>query len=384
VPPSSHTYVTIGQDLFSIQDYVTRLYNYSLEQQQEQVLSKQQVPLDLLDDILPAAFMSYTDLYSLRGLDQPADYGSGIEYANGLLDLTNNNGLQLGLWLNGTLGCRDIISGALDAQIQRLLDYLMASPFKKIFLRVAYEFDNPQFGFTDDPRAYQLAFQTLVQYCIQQYKNKCRDKIAFVWHSFAADTFTNLTSYWPGDDYVDWVAVSLFSQRPKDKAVTRVLDFARHHSKPVMIAESSPFGNSYHDVWKEWFVPVLQLIEKHDIGMWSYIHCDWNSQPMWQHAGFGDSRFTSQRLLRKWQTHVLKNPRFLQASTICQNNIVTTDTSSHRFASPLWSWGGLVVLFLVSGAILQRLLAARNRRAVYDPVPGDVVEPRATDGPSTD
>lgn len=46
----------------------------------------------------PAATMFYTDLEKLRGLKSPVDYGSGIEYANGIKDSLfpmTNVGLQV-------------------------------------------------------------------------------------------------------------------------------------------------------------------------------------------------------------------------------------------------------------------------------------------------
>jgi len=60
--------------------------------------------------------MVYTDLAGLKGLWSPTDYGSGIEYADGVLNLFPSSpdkqlhdtttqastGIQIGLWLNGT------------------------------------------------------------------------------------------------------------------------------------------------------------------------------------------------------------------------------------------------------------------------------------------
>ena len=126
-----------------------------------------------------------------------------------------------------------------------------------------------------------------------------------------------------------------------------VLDFAQTTQKPIMIAESAPFGgiqiedwtnpkapvyiqetyyaennnnnNEEEDMiimdeilWEDlWFEPVLDLIEKYDIGMWSYIHCDWNAQPMWKGTGFGDTRISASALfMERWYEKVLTNPRF--------------------------------------------------------------------------
>lgn len=76
-----------------------------------------------------------------------------------------------------------------------------------------------------------------------------------------------------------------------------------------MIAESTPFGgielkqasedaesflanNEYdHDDWTRWFGKVIDIIDRHDVSMWCYINCDWESQPMWHNVGFGGYSF---------------------------------------------------------------------------------------------
>jgi hypothetical protein len=151
-----------------------------------------------------------------------------------------------------------------------------------------------------------------------------------------------LARFYPGDQYVDWVGVSLFQQlypwaHNTDEGefsggtmeqVTDVLEFATARDKPIMIAESTPFFGmdlaeedpsilqqynltEHVDIWDLWFQPTLDLIEQYDIGMWSYINCDWNSQPMWRGIGFGDTRLASSpRVMEQWLDQVLDNERF--------------------------------------------------------------------------
>jgi hypothetical protein len=445
-PPKGQTYLTIGQDLFSIQDYIQIQYNYSLHaymmENEMQIATMEQLAnnqtqndFDILprripripsipptvSNSLPAAVMVYTDIQTLKGLDMPTDYGSGVEYANGLfasLYRSSNNdhhqqqqqpgrrrpqqrysdsggngaGLQIGLWLNGTFGCRDIVNGILDGNIHRLLHYIVTSPFEYIFLRVGYEFDNPAFGYytsnsndgnddddNDDPSnvLFQQAYRYIVQACrnhedhdgneqqlhqsqqhhqqrrageqqedsfLQSSYSLCMTKTIFVWHSWAASLTTShqLARYYPGNDYVDWIGISLFSQLYNNnttpngidklgsrETVQAVLDFANQPSidKPVMIAESTPFGGipNLVDPWQDWFIPVLQLISTNHISMWSYIHCDWNRQPMWHDVGFGDSRLNvNLTVMQEWQQHVMQNDaRFLQHGSLsryCDTN----------------------------------------------------------------
>ena len=42
--------------------------------------------LEPMSSFAPAAVMVYTDLETLQGLDKPIDYGSGIEYADGIFN----------------------------------------------------------------------------------------------------------------------------------------------------------------------------------------------------------------------------------------------------------------------------------------------------------
>ena len=287
-----------------------------------------------MSSFMPAAAMVYTDLETLRGLSRPTDYGSGIEYADGILDnlfARNDVGLQIGLWLGGSSGCQKINAGDWDDQIENLMDYLSGCSASKVFLRIGYEFDNESFGYSDKPNEYVRAFRKLVR-AIR--KSPCKSKVLSVWHSWGAPKVHSLESFWPGEEYVDWVGVSVFQQLypwandnhevDSDWAggtmadVEEVLHFAKSRgNKPTMIAESTPFGGidmvtdeslAYEksNPWERWYGPTLELIDKFDIKMWSYIDCDWESQPMWHGVGFGESRVSSNpRVMEKWRDLVV-------------------------------------------------------------------------------
>ena len=348
---------------------------------------------------VPSSTMIYTDIQTLRGLDKPVDYGSGIEYANGLIEnfasassvaastrlgsLSSSSsqlfGLQVGLWLNGTQGCDDILDGTLNDNVETMFRYFIVDvpSTVKIFLRIGYEFDNPYFGYSEAPNSYREAYRYLVDYCTDAYGlQACRQKVAFVWHSWAAPrTVESLDEFYPGNNYVDWIGVSIFQQfypwanddtddgESDDEGnfsggsirnVQEVLEYARdYRHKPIMIAESTPFGGIFlqdvdpailakyglsssnssiqHlnttnsattsvsetpvdvDIWSLWFQPVLAVIAAFDIGMWSSIDCDWNNQPMWNKVGFGDTRLASSSyVMKQWHEYVLSNPRFLR------------------------------------------------------------------------
>ncbi len=98
-----------------------------------------------------------------------------------------------------------------------------------------------------------------------------------------------------------------------------------------MIAESTPFGGinlnttetiKYNetDPWDRWFRRVIDLIEEYDIDMFSYINCNWESQQMWHHTGFGDTRLSvNKEVMDKWNRIILGDEgrqRFLQGGEL--------------------------------------------------------------------
>jgi beta-mannanase len=115
------------------------------------------------------------------------------------------------------------------------------------------EFDNPDFNYASDPKAYRDAFRYLVDKCHKH--SSCRSRVITVWHSWAAGLpgGTKLGNFYPGDDVVDWVGVSVFQQFYPNKVggsvrdLQHVLEFASKHDKPTMIAESTPFGGNHNN-----------------------------------------------------------------------------------------------------------------------------------------
>jgi hypothetical protein len=197
-----------------------------------------------------------------------------------------------------------------------------------------------------------------------------------------------LEDFYPGDEFVDWIGVSIFQQLypwatesnhfsgGSRNYVVEVLNLAQDHAKPVMIAESTPFGGIYvngndTDIWSLWFEPVLELIEEYDVRMWSYIDCDWDAQPMWHKVGFGDSRLvTSSDVMSKWQEHVLENPRFVMAPLECKIKHEPVAISAALQAPTEWNaivlpWHPLVMLLLLLVALGMGLVFKRRRPVTW-------------------
>jgi hypothetical protein len=169
----------------------------------------------------------------------------------------------------------------LNEEIDRLVEYLERCKAKKVFLRIGYgkkkdeelfrlflfewdlsvilrrrclaplsiEFDNPYFGYSEDPPAYIAAFQIIVDTCRAKLSTRALKKIEFVWHSWAAELAPGriIDDFYPGDDYVDWVGISIFQQ---------LYPWSNKH-------DTMSDGN-FASGSRSFVVAVLQYAQKHD------------------------------------------------------------------------------------------------------------------------
>lgn len=229
VPQDGLSYLVIGQDYDSISHYI----NYAPRN--------------------PSGFMSYISLFNLtnssRGLLNPIDYGSGIEWVFGLRNLIDQPVLQIGLYLVDTY--LDVVKGVHDSDIETLGIFLTQLN-TSVFLRVGYEFNSPENHYESAP--YILAYQ----YIVDKINTLNPTNIAYVWHAsgFQSRDSMQLSDWFPGSKYVDWCGLSLF-QQPYDCITNssndsilncsmiyaaNVAEFCSAYNKPVMIAESTPIG----------------------------------------------------------------------------------------------------------------------------------------------
>lgn len=291
--------LTIGQDLGSIQNYTHDLSS---------------------SHPLPFGLMAYTTIKNehgeLTGLIFPIDYGSGVEWSSSLILNYPGSSMQIGLWLVDQ--CDLINSGAYDYLLDQLVSYIKKNSDVAFYIRVGYEFDSYENHY--DPVSYKLAFQRITRH----FQQANVTNVALVWHAsgFPPRDGLSLDAWYPGDEYVDWCGISLF-QQPYTNDFANAEDLInfcqKHGDKPVMIAESTPYGGFVQDndshneqVWQTWFIPLLAFIDKHDsIRMWSYISVDWDVLPMWRdrHAAgqsWGDTRVTAFPFIKqKWIDEVL-------------------------------------------------------------------------------
>jgi len=283
VPPDGKVLLFVGQDQTSIEGYLKKF------------------------KVIPAGFSSYTSILSADGLDQPVDHGGGIQFAKEFVDSYPDTTLHLGVWMVDAL--EKIYNGDLDPTLEKLGAWIQATN-RPVYLRIGYGFD---FGERYIPPSdYTRGYR----YIVDAFRAKGIRNVAYVWHSFAQEAHRDLLDWYPGDDYVDWVALSYFDQPEKYRR--RIVKLARKKGKPLMIAEGSPWRcpttlGSY--TWDNWFSPLFKFIEKNNVKAFSYVNCDWDNMPLFRADKNGDARIESNPYIsKKWVEEISKS-KYLKSTS---------------------------------------------------------------------
>ncbi len=313
--PSSGKLLTIGQDVDSINSY-----NNSV-------------------GITPGGVVGYTGIDTLAGFTSNGDWGAG---RNNMAELAVNypdSVLVLGVAMNGQLGA--INNGSLDNNINTLIDTLI-SYNRPIFLRWGYEADGPWNA--NDPGQYIQAWRKV--YNMIQGRGNASNHIAMVWQvaSYCGGTYNGnpFTSWYPGDQYVDWIGLSYFTPQDCNWArVNEVAQFSRDHNKPLFINESTPqrydiedltyssIGNANEgqprtatQIWNEWFVNYFTFINStYDdvVKAVTYINADWDSQPRWGppygEGYWGNGEVQDNNLIQNNWVNEVNSSQWLHASS---------------------------------------------------------------------
>ncbi|MEO8073369.1 MAG: glycosyl hydrolase [Acidobacteriota bacterium] len=288
----------------------------------------------------PGGLMMYSSFTYLEGLTQThRATGCDDGGTQDLQDWVRNNPdsvMQLGVYAVDQLD--KINNGMWDNNIRTMANILRAAN-KPVFLRFGYEFDGPWNHY--DPAAYRAAWQRMVNIFrgvnVGGQQIAPVNNVAFVWHSGGFYTFNNrpFSDWYPGDEFVDWAAISWFAYANAsntDAAVNarqNMKNFAQAHGKPLMIAEAAPkqyFNPRKINAWNDWYAPVFSWIEANNVKAFSYINQNWVGQGLWQancSDGDWDNTRVQQpgtRMLRQWRVKVSES-RYLNASPNFYNQI---------------------------------------------------------------
>lgn len=233
-------------------------------------------------------------------------------------------------------GMKQIIDGEYDDEIDHLTAFTRTVS-GQVFLRIGYEFDGMWNVGHDDVETYKSAYRHIVD----RMRAAGASNVQYTWQAGASivddiieQRREDITHWYPGDDYVDWMALSWFT-RPDELPVVgadyvpatsrelsdELVAFARERGKPVMIAEASPQGFDVkrgfeanitpildgpagenrivmtpEEVWQAWYAPLFDWMNdnRDTVRSLAYINANWDSQAMWgppYEGGFwGDSR----------------------------------------------------------------------------------------------
>ena len=257
----------------------------------------------------PLMYMTY---FNLR--DLTSDWSVGLKS-----DMMSNPGkfqvAQIGLSMttDGTPTShyeQDVASGVYDAQINTFIDGLQSLAMPA-YIRIGYEFNGTAWnGYVAS--TYKAAFIHITNLI------RLRGvEAATVW-DLAMDGVMNYMDFYPGDAYVDWWGINLFSASHfTDPNAKKFLDSADVHKRPVMIGETTPRFIGVlngQTSWNNWFSPLFTFIHANPgIKAFSYINWNWSSYPQW--SDWGDARLESNTLVGNAFANEMDSAKYLHASS---------------------------------------------------------------------
>jgi hypothetical protein len=170
----------------------------------------------------------------------------GVKDIDALAETYLKSTLSVGVDLKGVLD--SVADGSSDAKIDALLDKLI-SYNRPVFLRLGYGFDDPANKYA--PEIYVSAWKKFHE----RIQAKGSLNVALVWESASlceeVEGASPLESWYPGDEFVDWVGVQYGG------CTDEAIQFARDHFKTVMVTAAPT--NATTD-WNEWFAPLFQFV----------------------------------------------------------------------------------------------------------------------------
>jgi hypothetical protein len=259
VPPEGKTLLIMGQTVERITEYMDHFQ----------------------DRPIPGGWSAYWAVTEFLGVTDTHKNETGSSQNHQMLiKKFPNTVVHSGMWLVGKWDvAKKAGDGAYDRVIKKYCNWAKKVN-RPIYLRIGYEFDGPHNEL--EPKEFIKAYKRIVDLI----REKGVDNISFVWHSYAAEPFRDypLSDWYPGDDYVDWVAISVFGHAYNDTDfgihTDNALALAKEHKKPVMIAEANPVNgvdNESTEVWDQWFVNFFSFIYQKNIKAVSFINEDWSS-----------------------------------------------------------------------------------------------------------
>ena len=228
-------------------------------------------------DKTPAIYMTYVNITA--PVKRIESWGKSLKQV--LDSLPKGMIPQIGLGFTGGKDTgagldKEVANGKYDKQLEAFYKVLLDLE-RPSFTRIGYEFEGDWNGYS--PESYKKVFITISK----AFKEK-EIKSATVWCSGGGSanfiSLEKLMAYYPGDQYVDWWGIDIFSPEEFDHTgLQTFFDTAHIHQKPVMIGECTPRFVGVLDgeiSWNKWFKPFFEMLQDNiGIKAFCYINWDW-------------------------------------------------------------------------------------------------------------
>lgn len=200
-------------------------------------------------------------------------------------------------------------SGQYDDALEKLGNALRAFG-KPVYLDIGNE---AEFFYPGHAKEFVATYR----YVHKKLKPLCSENVLFFWHTVNdIRAIPNSMSWYPGDEFVDGIGLSIYTDGQFRSAETYVA-YARKRNMPIAIFEiglaphkaRDNHGSVWDYTWKGYYLRLFTLIERHSI-------------PVVGYAGYGDEVLTEpgpyhhNRLdflapeIKNGWTGMLKRPRY--------------------------------------------------------------------------
>lgn len=283
VPPHKKTLLIMGQTVESISEYLESFPGQKI----------------------PGGWSAYWGIPEFKGITESHKNDTGgTQNHQMLVDKFPNTVVHSAMWMVGKWNIAGFAGkGDYDKVIKKYGAWAKSTN-RPIYLRIGYEFDGPHNEL--EPKEYVKAYRHIVDLLRKKEVNN----IAFVWHSYASKPFKDykLSAWYPGDNYVDWIGISVFGHAYGSanfgSYCDTVLNFAKAHKKPIMIAESNPIKGIDKEntkVWDQWFVNFFTFIYNKNIKAVSFINEDWQRLSIQGISDWKDGRlYNNEKISKAW------------------------------------------------------------------------------------
>ncbi|TRX61373.1 T9SS type A sorting domain-containing protein [Fulvivirga sp. M361] len=389
VPGNDKILLSIGQDLKTISDYQSGGVEARGFPQMGGVVSYLAF-FSLLSNQFPA--------YGALGEDPSGNkvtfdinWGAGPLHASNAGDGFANATLTIGLsiaegsdpgdtWCAGCI--EQIGNGIWDNNIKRLAKFANDHSDLAIYLRIGFEFDGKWNKGYSNTTHFKNAWKRIVDVM----RNEGVTNVAYVWQSSTSPVDDvlegfreDITAWYPGDEYVDWMGLSWFMLPNETPPVggnpatqvslaDELVNFARQRNKPVYLAESTPQGydltnltncnvspvwdgtaaagcqsKSASAIWNEWFQPFFDYIyaNKDVIRQVHYINTNWDddTQKFGPGSGYAEGYWgragvhVNNTIAQNWAAELNKSVWVHGSATL--NSSLLTSANASRLSGEL-------------------------------------------------